>query len=151
MKRARLNIRSVKSGEIPPVVPLVVPVIPPHPIQQPAPPIPPEIPLVPPVDPAPSDQVNNPEIPLVPPVDPAPGDQVNNAPPPPPPPPPPPGRQPTTTAHASPSDVICADKSISLWYGQGGDHGLPQYIAIDRKPEFGCEILCAYLGANKQG
>jgi hypothetical protein len=99
MKRVRLNIRSVKSGEIPPVVPLVDPVTPPLPLQQPAPPIPPEIPLVPPVDPAPGDQVNNPEIPLVPPVDPAPGDQVNNAPPPPP--PPPPGRQPTATAHAT--------------------------------------------------
>jgi hypothetical protein len=47
----------------------------------------------------------------------------------------------------SPSDLICADKSISRWYGQGGywiNHRLPQYIAIDRKPEFGCEIqnLC---------
>jgi hypothetical protein len=34
----------------------------------------------------------------------------------------------------SPSDLICADESMSRWYGQGGywiNHGLPQYIAID--------------------
>ena len=42
-----------------------------------------------------------------------------------------------------PSDSICVDKSMSCWYGLGGywiNIGLPQYIAIDRKPENGCEI-----------
>ena len=35
------------------------------------------------------------------------------------------------------------DKSISRRYGMGGDWinaGLPHYVAIDRKPENGCEI-----------
>ncbi len=43
----------------------------------------------------------------------------------------------------SPSDCICVDESMSRWYGQGGhwiNHGLPQYVAIDRKPE-NCETL----------
>jgi hypothetical protein len=51
----------------------------------------------------------------------------------------------------SPSDLICADESISRWYGQGGywiNHGLPQYIAIDRKPEFGCEIQNSCCGRS---
>lgn len=42
-----------------------------------------------------------------------------------------------------PSELICADESISRWYGQGGSWinlGLPMYVAIDRKPEYGCEI-----------
>ena len=41
------------------------------------------------------------------------------------------------------SDLLCADESISRWYGQGGhwiNLGLPIYVAIDRKPENGCEI-----------
>ena len=36
--------------------------------------------------------------------------------------------------HVSPSEVICDDKSISRWYGLGGDwieKGLPHYVAID--------------------
>jgi len=36
-----------------------------------------------------------------------------------------------------PSDRICADESMSRWYGMGGhwiNIGLPQYVAIDRKP-----------------
>jgi Transposase IS4 len=51
-----------------------------------------------------------------------------------------------------PSENICVDESISRWYGQGGEwinHGLPMYIAIDRKPENGCEIqnaACAKSG-----
>jgi Transposase IS4 len=51
-----------------------------------------------------------------------------------------------------PSEYICVDESISRWYGQGGEwinHGLPMYIAIDRKPENGCEIqnaACAKSG-----
>ena len=42
-----------------------------------------------------------------------------------------------------PSEWICVDESISRWYGQGGswiNMGLPMYVAIDRKPENGCEI-----------
>ena len=42
-----------------------------------------------------------------------------------------------------PSEWICVDESISQWYGLGGGWihiGLPMYIAIDRKPENGCEI-----------
>jgi hypothetical protein len=34
----------------------------------------------------------------------------------------------------NPSELICVDKSMSCWYGQGGhwiNHGLPQYVAID--------------------
>ena len=51
-----------------------------------------------------------------------------------------------------PSENICVDESMSRWYGQGGDwinHGLPMYVAIDRKPENGCEIqssCCATSG-----
>lgn len=50
-----------------------------------------------------------------------------------------------------PSDLICVDESISRWYGQGGDwinHGLPMYVAIDRKPENGCEIQNAACGRS---
>jgi len=42
-----------------------------------------------------------------------------------------------------PLDHICVDESISCWYGLGGhwiNIGLPQYVAIDRKPENGCKI-----------
>ena len=48
-----------------------------------------------------------------------------------------------------PSDLICVDESISRWYGQGGhwiNHGLPMYVAIDRKPENGCEIQNSCCG-----
>lgn len=50
-----------------------------------------------------------------------------------------------------PSEYICVDESISRWYGQGGDwinHGLPMYVAIDRKPENGCEIQNAACGRS---
>jgi hypothetical protein len=50
-----------------------------------------------------------------------------------------------------PGESICADESISRWYGQGGDwinHGLPCYVAIDRKPENGCEIQNAACGTS---
>jgi Transposase IS4 len=50
-----------------------------------------------------------------------------------------------------PSDVICVDESISRWYGQGGEwinHGLPMYVAIDRKPDNGCEIQDAACGQS---
>ena len=39
--------------------------------------------------------------------------------------------------------LICADESISRWYGLGGNWinmGLPHHVAMDRKPEHGCEI-----------
>ena len=47
----------------------------------------------------------------------------------------------------NPSSDMCADESMSRWYGLGGDWinlGLPMYVALDRKPEHGCEIqnLC---------
>ena len=41
-----------------------------------------------------------------------------------------------------PSEMLCVDESISRWYGQGGEwinKGLPMYVAIDRKPENGCD------------
>ena len=41
------------------------------------------------------------------------------------------------------SDSICVDESMSRWYGIGGhwiNAGLTQCIAIDIKPENGCEI-----------
>jgi Transposase IS4 len=40
---------------------------------------------------------------------------------------------------------------MSRWYGQGGEwinHGLPFYVAIDRKPENGCEIQSACCGIS---
>jgi Transposase IS4 len=51
----------------------------------------------------------------------------------------------------NPSDLICVDESMSRWYGQGGDwinHGLPMYVAIDRKPENGCEIQNSACGRS---
>ena len=48
-----------------------------------------------------------------------------------------------------PLDEICVDESMSWWYGQGGhwiNHGLPMYVAINRKPENGCEIQNAACG-----
>jgi len=53
--------------------------------------------------------------------------------------------------YLSPADLICVDESISRWYGQGGNwinHGLPMYVAIDRKPENGCEIQNAACGRS---
>eukprot|EP00542_Grammatophora_oceanica_P010949 CAMPEP_0194045412 /NCGR_PEP_ID=MMETSP0009_2-20130614/16765_1 /TAXON_ID=210454 /ORGANISM="Grammatophora oceanica, Strain CCMP 410" /LENGTH=100 /DNA_ID=CAMNT_0038690263 /DNA_START=168 /DNA_END=467 /DNA_ORIENTATION=+ len=51
--------------------------------------------------------------------------------------------------HVIPGPCICADESMSRWYGQGGhwiNIGLPMYVAIDRKPENGCEIQNAACG-----
>jgi hypothetical protein len=48
-----------------------------------------------------------------------------------------------------PSQRICVDESISRWYGLCGywiNMGLPQYVAIDRKPENGCEIQNSACG-----
>jgi len=53
--------------------------------------------------------------------------------------------------HFSPSDLLAVDESISRWCGQGGgwiNHGLPMHIAIDRKPEDGCEIQDACCGRS---
>jgi hypothetical protein len=52
-------------------------------------------------------------------------------------------------SYFQPSESICVDESISRWYGQGGtwiNHGLPMYVAIDRKPEDGGEIQDAACG-----
>jgi Transposase IS4 len=46
-------------------------------------------------------------------------------------------------SYYTPSYIICVDESMSRWYGLGGhwiNMGLPQYVAMDRKPEDGCEI-----------
>ncbi len=51
----------------------------------------------------------------------------------------------------SPSESICVDESMSRWYGLGGywiNVGIPQYVAIDRKPENGCEIQNAGDGVS---
>ena len=43
----------------------------------------------------------------------------------------------------SASDLICVDESMSRWYGLGGswiNGGLPHFVAMDRKPDNGCEI-----------
>ena len=50
-----------------------------------------------------------------------------------------------------PSELLCVDESISRWYGKGGhwiNRGLPMYVAIDRKPENGCEIQTAACGRS---
>jgi Transposase IS4 len=55
-----------------------------------------------------------------------------------------------------PSWLVCADESISRWYGLGGhwiNTGLPMYVAMDRKPEDGMEIqnaCCAHSGIMLQ-
>jgi hypothetical protein len=51
----------------------------------------------------------------------------------------------------NPSEMICVDESISRWYGLGGswiDVGLPHYVAIDRKPENGCELQNSACGQS---
>lgn len=51
-----------------------------------------------------------------------------------------------------PSWLICCDESISKWNGLGGSWiniSLPMFIAMDRKPEDGCEIqnsCCGFVG-----
>ena len=54
-------------------------------------------------------------------------------------------------AHMKPSELLCVDESISRWYGLGGDWmdiGLPHYVALERKPEKGCEIKTACCGRS---
>ena len=51
----------------------------------------------------------------------------------------------------SPLAWICVDESISRWYGIGGswiNDGLPEYRAMDRKPENGCEVQNACDGQS---
>lgn len=54
-------------------------------------------------------------------------------------------------AHVSQSEYICVDESMCKWYGQGGawiQRGLPMYVALDRKPESGCEVQNAACGRS---
>ena len=49
----------------------------------------------------------------------------------------------------TPSDLLIVDESMSRWYGQGGmwiNIALPNYVALDRKPDSGCEIHTASCG-----
>ena len=51
----------------------------------------------------------------------------------------------------SPSDIICADESISRWYGQGVhwiNLGLTMYVAIDRNLENGSDIQNSACGRS---
>ena len=51
----------------------------------------------------------------------------------------------------TPSQRIVVDESISRWYGLGGhwiNMGLPQYVAMDRKPEDGAEIQNSACGIS---
>lgn len=50
-----------------------------------------------------------------------------------------------------PSERICVEESISRWYGLGGSWivvGIPHYVALDRKPESGCELKTASCGKS---
>ena len=50
-----------------------------------------------------------------------------------------------------PCETICVDESMSRWYGIGGSwisKGLPHYVALDRKPENGCELKTAACGRS---
>jgi len=54
-------------------------------------------------------------------------------------------------AHVTPADTLCVHESISKWYGQGGDWislGMPMYVAIEPKPENGCEIQNVACGRS---
>ena len=51
----------------------------------------------------------------------------------------------------TPSEMMCVDESISRWYGIGGgwmDIGLPHYVALDSKPEHGCEVQNTACGRS---
>lgn len=50
-----------------------------------------------------------------------------------------------------PCELICPDESISRWYGLGGDwieKGLAHYVALDQKPENGCELRTSACGKS---
>jgi len=54
-------------------------------------------------------------------------------------------------SRVSPSDLICVDEFMCKWYRQGSHwilRGLPMYVAIDRKPENGCQIQNAAYGRS---
>jgi len=54
-------------------------------------------------------------------------------------------------AHVTPADTLCVDESFSKWYGQRGDWssmGMHMYVAIERKPENGCEIQNVACGRS---
>ena len=56
---------------------------------------------------------------------------------------------PTLRTGTPDSTIFCVDESTSRWYGLGGywiNLGLPQYVAIDQKPENGCEIQNSACG-----
>ena len=51
----------------------------------------------------------------------------------------------------SPAHFIRVEKCMCWWYGYGGEginHRLPMYVAIDRKPENGAEIQDASCGVS---
>jgi len=53
--------------------------------------------------------------------------------------------------HVTPGETLCVDESILKWYGLGGhwiEVQLPMYVAIDRKPENGCEIQNTACGRS---
>jgi len=55
------------------------------------------------------------------------------------------------SARVTPSDIICVEEPMSKWYGQGSHwilKGLPMYVAIDRKPDNGCEVQNAACGRS---
>jgi len=52
-------------------------------------------------------------------------------------------------AHVTPGETICADEAMLKWYGLSGPWisiWLSLYVAIDRRPENGCEIQNAACG-----
>jgi hypothetical protein len=51
----------------------------------------------------------------------------------------------------TPSHLVCVDESISWWYGQGGlwiNPGLPLYVAIRTKLDYGCELQDSCCGVS---
>ena len=54
-------------------------------------------------------------------------------------------------ANFQPSGMICVNESILRWYGKGGhwiNHGLPMYVAMERKPDNGCKIQNSSCGTS---
>ena len=51
----------------------------------------------------------------------------------------------------TPSHLVCVYESISRWYGQGVlwiNHGLPMYVAIRTKSDYGCELQDSCCGVS---
>ena len=51
----------------------------------------------------------------------------------------------------SPSDLVCADEHVSVWCGLGGfwtNTGVPVHVAMERKPDSGCEIQNSACGRS---